>query len=77
MRKKHLKNSGLGNHYSLCVFLIPYMYSLVEAMEAYRDQTEQEQLPQFSNEFPYSITVDQAVATWKHIVLYQEKLRRD
>ena len=42
-------------------------------MEAYRDQTGQEQLPQFSNVFPDSITVDQAVATWKHIVLYQEK----
>ena len=52
-------------------------YRLVEAMETYQAQTEQKQLPQFSNEFPDSITVDQAVAAWKHIVLYQEKLRRD
>ena len=50
------------------------IFSLIEAMEFYRDRTEQEQLPQFSNEFPNTITVDQAVATWKHIVLYQEKL---
>ena len=46
-------------------------------MEFYRDQTEQEQLPQFSAEFPDSITVDQAVATWKHIVLYQEDLKQN
>ena len=55
------------------------MFSLIEAMEFYRDQTGQEELPQFSNEFPDSITVDQAVATWKHIVhySYQEKLKHD
>ena len=46
-------------------------------MEVYRDQTEQEQLQQFSAEFPKRITVDQAVATWKHIVIYQEDLKHN
>lgn len=58
--------------------MLPYpvciLYRLVEAMETYRDQTNQEQLSQFSKDFPKSITVNKAVATWKHIVHYQENV---
>ena len=49
----------------------------MDSMEFYRDSTEQDQLSQFAEEFPGSITVDQAVATWKHIVNFQENIERD
>lgn len=29
----------------------------------------------FYDEFPDSVTLDQTVAVWKHIVLYQEKIK--
>ena len=33
--------------------------------------------PQFFDKFPASITLDQTVAAWKHIVVYQDKLMQD
>ena len=32
---------------------------------------------QFFDEFPDSITLDQTVAVWKHIVFYQERLKQE
>ena len=57
-------------------FIKVNFYRIVEAMDFYRDGTGQKQLPQFTDEFPYSITVDQAVATWKHIIYFQENIEQ-
>jgi len=39
--------------------------------------TEQKDLLQFEEEFPESITVDQVVAAWKHIVDFQENIKNN
>ena len=62
--------------YLKCNFIKANLHRIVEAIDFYRDETGQEQLPQYIDEFPYSITVDQAVATWKHIIYFQENIEQ-
>ncbi len=48
----------------------------MDAVEAYWDMTEQtpiDLLEQLRRDFPVSITVPQAVATWKHIAVYKKE----
>ena len=53
--------------YKLCI-----TRRLVDALEVYRNMTEQDELPNLQ-EFPKGISVAKAIATWKHIVNYQTK----
>ncbi len=50
-------------------------FRLVDAIEAYWDMTEQTPIDpeRLRRDFPVSVTVPQAVATWKHIAVYKKK----
>ena len=49
------------------------MYRLMETLEVYVDQYIQCQLPPgVADRFPESITVGQAVSTWKEMISYQK-----
>ena len=49
-------------------------YSLKHTLKEFEDL----HLPaQFLEKFPDSITLDQTVAVWKHIVFYQEKMKQE
>ena len=49
------------------------MFSLMETLEVYVDQYIQCQLPPgVADRFPESITVGQAVSTWKAMIYYQK-----
>ncbi len=58
--------------------MLHFVYSffrLVDAIEAYWDMTEQTPIDpeRLRRNFPESVTVPQAVATWKHIAVYKKK----
>ena len=54
------------------------VFSLIDTLVADLDNYELEELPpQFEEQFPQTITVGQAVATWKAIVFYQQQHEHD
>ena len=56
----------------VCLSIV--LFSLKDTLEAF----EGLDLPaQFCDEFPESITLDQTVAVWKHIIFYQERLKQE
>lgn len=50
--------------------------SLVEEVTIHNERYGLEPLPKFAEKFPKSITLGQTIATWKHIVHYQQKQER-
>ena len=56
-----------NSNYSAYFFLISLKEVIVQ------DQFEHLRI---STEFPDSITLDQTVAVWKHVVLFQEKIKQ-
>ena len=57
---------------------ILFAFSLISAVAAHLNDYGLEGLPhQFEEQFPQTITVGQAVATWKAIVFYQQQHEHD
>ena len=60
-----------------------YMGSMISCFNRVRDIIVEDQFKHldveehFYDEFPESITLDQTVAVWKHIVEYQERLKQE
>ena len=55
-----------------------FSYRLLDTLEAHLDQYGLDPLlPDIAKRFPESITVSQAVATWKAIVFYQQHYEQD
>ena len=58
----------------ITVHIHKHVHRLVESLALYWDMTEQSPIDSGRlDEFPDSITVPQAVATWKHVTEYKEK----
>ena len=51
-------------------------YSLVEEVTIHNKRYGLEPLPRFAERFPKSIKLGQTIATWKHIVHYQQEQER-
>ena len=59
-------------------FLYNIVCSLIDTLVAHLDNYKLEGLPpQFEEQFSQTITVGQAVATWKAIVFYQQQHEHD
>ena len=59
-------------------YLYNFVFSLIDTLVAHLDNYGLERLPpQFEKQFPRTITVGQAVATWKAIVFSQQQHEHD
>ena len=71
----HLLTISTNLELTCHVFLIFSCYRLKDVL--IQDQFEHLELEShFSTDFPDSLTLDQAVSLWKHIILYQETIRQ-
>ena len=53
--------------------ILTSFFRLLDTLEVYLDQYTTKKLPLGIDRFPDSITVGQAVSTWKEIVKYQNR----
>ena len=77
-RKSNHSNPDLEHTHSIVVSKFIFFCRLIDTLEAHLDQYGLDPLsPDIAKRFPESITVSQAVATWKAIVSYQQHYERE
>ena len=70
----YTKSKSFSQIFFLFVNFLKTLSRLIESLDYYWDRTKQTLIScnQLMRDFPKSITVPQAVATWKHVAEYKE-----
>ena len=64
------------NNSSINRSILNHYYRMKETLEEFLDRNGLSQIENFSNEFPDSINISQAIGAWKCIVSYQHRVKQ-